>query len=426
MSPEEDALAAVGSPDTSATEEPIDVLLREAHLVGPHQVAGLFGRHAAELGVTDAVAYLSDLQQLVLIPLVEPAGPGLDRQLAPLGVDSTVAGRCYQNVEMVVQQPTVEGVRVWIPLLDGAERLGVLAVTTTAVADLERDGGWLTAQLHRFAAVAAEVIMSRTLYGDTLVRIRRRRELGLAAELQWGLLPPLTFACPEVTVAGALEPAYEVAGDSLDYAVDAGSARFAVFDGMGHGLHSAQLTALTVAAYRNARRADMSLTDTIEAVDLAVSTAHPGSFVTAVVAQLDTDTGLLSWVNVGHPEPVLLRGRRAVKSLQNTPTLPFGISRTLGREVAVHVRTEQLEAGDRVLLYTDGITDIRSPNGEFFDVHRLLDLLAANLAARLPIPETMRRLVRSLLDHQQGPLSDDATMLLVEWRSGNERTLLPS
>jgi len=315
---------------------------------------------------------------------------------------------------------------VWMPLLDGAERLGVLGVTTTAVADLERDGGRLTTQLHRFAAVAAEVILSRTLYGDTLVRLRRRRELGLAAELQWGLLPPLTFACPEVTVAGALEPAYEVAGDSLDYAVDAGSARFAVFDGMGHGLHSAQLTALTVAAYRNARRADMSLTDTIEAVDLAVSTAHPGSFVTAVIAELDTDTGLLSWVNVGHPEPMLLRGRRAVKSLQNTPTLPFGISHTLGREVVVQVRTEQLEPGDRLLLYTDGVTDIRSPNGEFFDVHRLLDLLAANLAARLPIPETMRRLVRSLLDHQQGPLSDDATMLLVEWRSGNERTLLPS
>jgi serine phosphatase RsbU (regulator of sigma subunit) len=425
VSSEEDALAAIGSPDTSQTEEPIDVLLREAHLVGPHQVAGLLRRHAAALGLTDALVYLADLQQTVLLPVVEPAGPGMDRQLNPLGVDSTLAGRCYQHLEMV-QQPTMEGVRVWMPLLDGAERLGVLGVTVAAAADLERDGGWLTTQLHRFAAVAAEVVMSRTLYGDTLVRIRRRRELGLAAELQWGLLPPLTFACPEVTVAGALEPAYEVAGDSLDYAVDAGSAGFAVFDGMGHGLHSAQLTALAVAAYRNARRADMSLIDTIEAIDLAVSTAHPGSFVTAVIAQLDTDTGLLSWVNVGHPEPMLLRGRRAVKSLRNRPTLPFGISRALGREVAVHVRTEQLEPGDRLLLYTDGITDIRSPDGEFFDVHRLLDLLAANLAARLPIPETMRRLVHSLLDHQQGPLSDDATMLLVEWRSGNERTVLPS
>ena len=426
MSADEEARAATGSPDHGTTEEPIDVLLREAHLVGPHQVAGLLRRHAAELGLTDAVAYLSDLQQAVLVPVVDPAGPGLGRQLTPLGLDSTLAGRCYQHLEMVVQQPTMEGVRVWMPLLDGAERLGVLGVTTAAAADLERDGGRLTTQLHRFAAIAAEVIMSRTMYGDTLVRIRRRRALGLAAELQWGLLPPLTFACPEVTVAGALEPAYEVAGDSLDYAVDAGGARFAVFDGMGHGLHSAQLTALTVAAYRNARRADMSLTETIGAVDLAVSTAHPGSFVTAVIAQLDTGTGLLSWVNVGHPEPLLLRGRRAVKTLQNAPTLPFGISRTLGREAAVHVRTEQLEPGDRLLLYTDGVTDIRSPGGEFLGVDRLIDLLAAHLAAHLPTPETMRRLVRSLLEHQQGPLSDDATMLLVEWRSGTERAMLPS
>jgi serine phosphatase RsbU (regulator of sigma subunit) len=426
VSSDEDAVAATDPVGTGRAEEPIDALLREAHLIGPHQVAGLLRRHAAELGVTDAVAYLADLQQTVLVPLVEPAGPGLDRQLAALGVDSTVAGRCYQHVEMVVQEPTTDGVRVWIPLLDGAERLGVLEVTVAVVADLDRDGGRLRTGLLRFAAVAAEVIMSRTLYGDTLVRLRRRRELGLAAELQWGLLPPLTFACPEVTVAGALEPAYEVAGDSLDYAVDSGSARFAVFDGMGHGLHSAQLTALTVAAYRNARRAEMSLTETVHAVDVAVSTAQPGSFVTAVIAQLDTDTGLLSWVNVGHPEPMLLRGRRPIKSLQGKPTLPFGISRTLGGDIAVHVQTEQLEPGDRLLLYTDGVTDIRSPDGEFFDVRRLLDLLAANLAAGLPTPETMRRLVRSLLEHQQGPLSDDATMLLIEWRSGNEQAILPS
>jgi serine phosphatase RsbU (regulator of sigma subunit) len=425
VSPAEDAVVGSGPLDRERGEEAIDAFLREAHLIGPHQVAGLLRRYAEAVGAVDAVAYLVDLQQTVLVPLVEPAGPGLDRQLVALGVDSTVAGRCYQHLE-VVQRPSPDGLRVWLPLLNGTERLGVLGVTLPAVTDLDRDGGRLKTQLLRFAAVAAEVIMSRTLYGDTLVRLRRRRELGLAAELQWGLLPPLTFACPEVTVAGALEPAYEVAGDSLDYAVDAGSARFAVFDGMGHGLHSAQLTALTVAAYRNARRGTMSLTDTIHALETAVANAHPGSFVTAVIAQLDTDTGLLSWVNVGHPAPVLLRGRRPVKSLQNKPTLPFGISRTLGLELAVHVQTEQLEPGDRVLLYTDGITDIRSPAGDFFDVDRLLDLLGANLAAGLPTPETMRRLVRSLLEHQQGPLSDDATMLLVEWRSGNELANLPS
>jgi hypothetical protein len=174
----EDALAAREPLDSERGEEAIDALLREAHLVGPHQVGGLLRRHAAALGATDAVAYLVDLQQTVLVPLVEPAGPGLDRQLAPLAVDSTVAGRCFQHVE-VVQRPTTDGARVWLPLLNGTERLGVLGVSLAAVADLDRNDGRPKTQLLRFAAVAADVIMSRTLYGDTLVR----QELGLGRRL---------------------------------------------------------------------------------------------------------------------------------------------------------------------------------------------------------------------------------------------------
>jgi len=82
--------------------------------------------------------------------------------------------------------------------------------------------------------------------------------------MQWSLLPPLTFACHEVTVGAALESAYEVAGDTVDYAVDPGWARVAVLDGMGHGLQAAQLASLAVAAYRNARRSDRRLTETAQ------------------------------------------------------------------------------------------------------------------------------------------------------------------
>jgi serine phosphatase RsbU (regulator of sigma subunit) len=403
--------------------DPVDAFLRAAHLTAPHEVAAMVARHATAQGVQDAVAYLVDLQQVVLTPLVDVSGPGQDRQLDPLGVDSTLAGRSFQYLEVLTQDAT-GGVRVWLPMLDGTERLGVLGVTVAPPGVLDDE---LAGRLHRFAELVAELIVSKTLYGDTLVRARRRRQLGLAAELQWGLLPPLTFASRQVTVAGALEPAYDVAGDSIDYAVDAGMVRFAVFDGMGHGLHSAQLAALAVSAYRNARRGDQSLTETIVTIDTAVGTAAAGTFVTAVLAELDTDTGMLSWVNVGHPEPVLLRGRQPVKALQVRPTLPFGLSRQVGRDgPQVVVGTEKLEPGDRVLLYTDGVTEIRSPAGEFYGTQRLTDLLAANLAAGLPTPETMRRLIRALLEHQQGQLKDDATMLLVEWLTGNEEASLPS
>ena len=85
---------------------------------------------------------------------------------------------------------------------------------------------------------------------------------------------------------------------------------------------------------------------------------------------------------------------------------------------------EQLQPGDLLLLYTDGITEARSPEGDFFGLDRLVDLVVRNLAAGLPAPETMRRAIRALLDHQSGDLDDDATLLLVEWHGS--RTSLDS
>ena len=80
------------------------------------------------------------------------------------------------------------------------------------------------------------------------------------------------------------------------------------------------------------------------------------------------------------------------------------------------VGSEQLEPGDCILLYTDGVVEARSPSEEFFGIDRL--------AGGLPAPETMRRVVRELFEHQQGPLIEDASLLLLEWRSGNEQAML--
>lgn len=410
----------------SAGERCLAELLGEVHLTAPHQLAGLLDRHAATLGVSDAVAYLVDLQQNVLVPLSGPDGAGMNRQLDVLKVESTVAGRSFQHLDVLTQSVTGGGTRVWLPLLDGSERLGVLAVTVDDVSALDRDHGLLASRLRNFTSLAAGLVMTKTLYGDTLVRVRRRAEMGLAAEMQWALLPPLTFTCELVTIAAALEPAYEVAGDSVDYAVDAGRARFAVFDGMGHGVKSAQLAVLAIAAYRNARRSDRSLTETARSVDAAVNAFGGDGFTTAVLAELNTETGMLNWVNAGHPDPLLLRAGRLVRSLHVEPRLPFGLGQDFDPSAAhLVVGSEQLEPGDRVLLYTDGVTEARSPEGDFFGLQRLTDMLARNFDGGLPPPETMRRLVRSVLEHQQGQLDDDATMLLAEWRIGNPEELVP-
>jgi hypothetical protein len=425
---EDSAEPGGGPPDRTAVsvgERALGALMRAAHLAAAHELPALIAEHAAVLGARDAVAYLVDLQQLVLVPFTAPAGPGVERHL-PLAIDSTLAGRSFQHVEVVTHASAAGGgTRVWVPLLDGTERLGVLGVTVSEPAALEIDDGLLGVRLRHFAATVAELLVSKTLYGDTIVCARRLSEMGLAAEIQWGLLPPLTFASQEVVVAGALEPAYKVAGDSVDYAVDAGCARFAVFDGMGHGLQAAQLAVLAVSSYRSARRSGRSLSDTAHQVDGDVDLAFGGeAFTTAVLAELDTDTGVLTWVSAGHPAPLLLRQGQLVKVLRVPPGLPFGLGLPADLSSTYPVGSQQLQPEDQILLYTDGVTEARSPGGEFFGIDRLVDLLARHLAGGLPVPETMRRVVRSLLEYHQDQLVDDATMLLIEWRSRHLSTLL--
>lgn len=409
--------------DVSVAEQAFDHLLGAAHLAAAFELPRLIAESAAILGAADARAYLADLQQSVLVPFVD-GRPGADSPVEPLGIDATVAGRAYQLVE-VLTQPDGEVTCVWLPLIDGTERLGVLAVSLDQ-AQVDGLDGLLGNRLLRLAALFAELVVTKTAYSDTILQVRRRAEMGLAAELQWSLLPPLSFAGGGVTIAGALEPAYEVAGDTLDYAVDAGHAYAAVFDGMGHGLRSSQLAAVSVAAYRNARRAGAGLLTTATAVDEALQDAFGGGlFTTGTLLDLDTETGVLTWVNAAHPHPLLLRDNRMVKTLACPPVPPLGLSLPVDSPRSEFtICEERLEPGDQVLLYTDGVIEARSPDGEFFGEQRLIDLLSRNLASGLPLPESMRRVVRALLEHQQAQLTDDATLLIVEWRR-DRSSMLP-
>lgn len=398
----------------SATEEALRVLVDTGRCAAPYELAALVDVCARALGAQSAVVYLADLQQRELVPFLAPSGPGQGAALTPLSVDATLAGRAFQTFELQVQDTGGEAIRAWYPLLAGTDRVGVLAVTVADVALLQGHGGRLGGSFVRLATAAADLVATRTLYGDTLVRLRRSIEMGLAAEMQWSLLPPLTFASHPVTVTAALEPAYNVAGDTVDYAVDAGVTHVAIFDVMGHGLHSAQSAVLCVAAYRNARRSGSTLADSLRRIDDALLAGLGGEvFATTVLAQLHTDTGLLEWVNAGHPEPLLLRDGKLIRSLHTQPGPPVGLG--LAEPVQPVVGQEQLEPGDRVLLFTDGVVEARSPAGDFFGTERLADLVLRHLAGGLAAAETMRRVVRELLEHHQDQLSDDASLLLVQW-----------
>jgi serine phosphatase RsbU (regulator of sigma subunit) len=249
--------------------------------------------------------------------------------------------------------------------------------------------------------------------------------MALAAEMQWGLLPPVSFATTKVSVAGMVEPAYDVGGDAYDYAFQHEVLDVGVFDAVGHGLGSSLLAALAVGAYRNARRSGDDLEEMVGRIDAAVGSQYQdASFATALLARLDVRSGHLRIVNAGHPPPLLIRQNRVVRTIEVPPGLPLGLASRFKTAQPAVIHEEALEPGDAVFFYTDGAVEARTSAGVDFGLGRLSDFLERAMGSGLAPAEIMRRLLHAVLDHHGGTLRDDATTLLCHWHpQGREQAL---
>ncbi len=385
---------------SDASNNLTEALLAAAHLVVPDAIPGLIDRHAKGLGADSAVLYLVDLDQCALVPLSGPGGAPLQEA----GIDRTLPGRCYRSLDVVDSLDEAGNRTVWVPVVDGTERLGVLQLMFAAGAHGDAD------EMSAFSGLVAQLVMTKGSYGDFFEVARRRKDVTVAAELLWQLLPPLTFGTEDLAIAACFVPTGDLGGDAFDYGVDARRAQVAVFDAMGHGLDAGLLATTAVAGYRNSRRKGFQLPEMAQYVGDAIRCHFQDSrFVTGILISLDIATGRMSWCVAGHPPPLLLRQGRVVKHLESGVGLPFGVG------PASHVFTEQLEPGDRVLLYTDGVTEARGPSGDLFGTDQLVNLVSRT-AGDDPPPETMRRLMHAIEDHNDGPMRDDATVVMIEWQ----------
>jgi hypothetical protein len=347
----------------------------------------------------DPVVYLGDFSGSTLLPLAS----GADKE----NIGGSMAGRAFTTGQPVATARD-DGVRVWVPVTEQSSRTGVLAVT------VPHGTPEIIEHVELLGVFAGLAVAAIALVSDAPYVRRQRRQMSLPASMQWDLLPPLNTRAPGVLIAGLLEPAYDIAGDAFDYAVGDAELDFAIIDGMGHGISSTLLTGLAVGAYRHARRDGASIPDIHAIIDRALAD-HYGddSFATGIIGRLALAAGRLEWTCAGHLPPLLLRGRKVVAELGNDPIVPFGL-----RGGTPALCSADLEPGDAVLLYTDGVTEAHLPNGELFGLPRLIDLLEREAAADRQPEEILRRLVAALLSHQPDGLRDDATFLLVRWTGG--------
>ncbi|WP_369212732.1 PP2C family protein-serine/threonine phosphatase, partial [Streptomyces flavofungini] len=313
-------------------------LLAASHLLPVERLPEVVAEHARAAGFTEAVIYLDDLQGRVLRLLAggkPPPGAAPEKELR---IDGTAPGRAYQYGSIIsADPPGGEGSAWWVPILDGTERLGVL------YAAAEHDDTRTQEDLNRLVSLLALIIVSKRRSSDTLARLSRTEPLNLAAEMQWNLMPPRTYADGRVMIAASMEPAYQISGDAYEYATDGPLVHLSIFDAMGHDTAAGLSAALALGACRNARRSDAGLIAKGEAVEKAlIEQFDHHRYVTGILATLDTRTGMLSWVNRGHLRPIIIRGSRWSTHLD---------------------------------LYTDGITEARSPTGREFGLARFTDFI---------------------------------------------------
>ncbi|MGE7434512.1 MULTISPECIES: PP2C family protein-serine/threonine phosphatase [Kitasatospora] len=392
---------APAGPDATIDENRLEELVIEAQTALPFELPDLANRCASALGLGAALIYLADLQQRLLIPL--------DETSEPLLVADSLAGWAYRTVSSRVVDADDE-VIVWMPLVDGAERLGVLAVRCAAL------DGVRMRRCRILAHLFAMLITSKRAYSDWLAARSRTAVMRLPAEMLRAFLPPGTVGSSKCVSTAVLEPAYDIAGDAFDHSVVKNVLHTMVLDSMGHDLASGLTTSVAMAAARNARRGGGDLADIVGSVDEALAHWLPDHFSTGVLCRLDADTGVLNWVNCGHPAPLLIRAERVLHgALDSPPQPPIGLAGELA-PVARQVHETTLEPGDRVLLYTDGVVEARDADGAEFGLDRFTDFIIRSSAAGQRPAEVLRLLIHAILDLQCDQLRDDATILLFEWR----------
>jgi len=319
-----------------------------------------------------------------------------------------LAGTVYDQV-LRTQEADVradgDGAVMVVPVTDRGDAIGVIELTLPRYPSAQEMTDVRTA-----AHALAYVVIAARRHTDVFEWGQRSSPFALAAEIQRRLLPA-SYTCEagQFTLAGWLEPAGSVGGDTFDYNLDRDSLQLSITDAVGHQVAAALLATLLVGSLRNGRRAGMDLAaQAAYANDSLAQNAPPGQFVTGQLMRVDLHTGTASIVNAGHVLPLRLR-KGVVEEVELRIEPPFGV--VPGK--AFEVQPFSLEPGDRIVFLTDGMQE---RNAVDLNVARAL-ADTADLHPR----EVVHALGAAVLHETGGDLRDDATLICLDWYGGPPR-----
>src|SRR3954452_21714084 len=370
----------------------------------PVSAADVIGTRLMDALGARAVSFLiADFSGQALIRLghagSEAAGRTQGRETAervPLTGSPQGRALATQTVEV---ETSAGQVRVFAPVTNRGEAIGVLEVSLLAVPDEQN-----VADIALAAHALAYVVIENRRFTYLFAWGQRSVPFSLAAEIQHRLLPgSYTCEAGQFTLAAWLEPAGEVGGDTFDFSMDRDTLHLSMTDAMGHEVGAAVLATVLVGALRNARRGGAGLGEQARLANTGLHDfARRGGFVTGQLARIDLREETATIVNAGHPSPMRLRGGRVEPvALQADP--PFGIVQ--GREF--EVQPLPLQPGDRLVFLTDGMLERNVASVD----------LAALLTAGVGMHprEAVQHLVQAILEAAGVEPKDDAAPMCRVW-----------
>ena len=370
----------------------------------------------------------------------------LTRRLAREGykkVTSAVNGRealerlradHFDLVLLDVMMPEMNGYQVLEQMHGDARMRDIPVIMISAVDQLESVVRCIELGADDYLMKPFNPVVLRARVGASLEKKRLRdevrsslqrleRELDAARSLQLGMLPrAFPQWCRErpIHVHAFMEPAREVGGDLYDcFFADERVLCILVGDVSEKGAPAAMFMARTRSLVRmavalrgelapGAMRSPASIAATVNR-ELNQNNEER-MFVSLFLAFLDTASGAMSYVNAGHPLPIILRASRELAELKSEPEVPLGVK----PDAQYHDRDVTLRSGDMLFVYSDGIPEGTNAAGEFFSLERL----AASLAGKQNTPPAdLIAAVKTAMDDfaASAPKADDVTMLALRW-----------
>jgi phosphoserine phosphatase RsbU/P len=267
--------------------------------------------------------------------------------------------------------------------------------------------------LQTLAIEASTILENARLIEEERAKQHIEEELDVARHIQQSLTPRFLPQEGWFVVCGSSESSHQVGGDYYDVvAIGPDTWSLVVADVSGKGVSSALLASFLQGAFLGA-----SCTTDIPEVLSRINTflsdrAEHGKYATMFYSKLDS-AGRLTYANCGHCAPLLVRADGQIEKLEAT-SMPVG----LVPEASFQLEHRDLAPGDRIVLYTDGVTEAQNDAAEFFGRKRLRE--AVRCAATATCPELHAAIQKAVLDFTAGAeQADDLTLVVMEYRGRN-------